>query len=163
MDEPKSSFKGRQRFEEFSSIISSVTTLMSSNEVGTERATETIKFQLNSIFPLLLRYTRNHIENIRFRDSVMQAVVGLGIDKNDLDLSAAAYNDAALGLGNYDKKIIQKAMSNYFVNDMLKQQILLQRNAKNCNKCDYSHCYTPSRKQPDIHRNAGSLTRIVSQ
>ena len=103
---------------------------MSSNEVGTERATETIKFQLNSIFPLLLRYTRNHIENIRFRDSVMQAVVGLGIDKNDLDLSAAAYNDAALGLGNYDKKIIQKAMSNYFVNDMLKQQILLQRNAK---------------------------------
>ena len=130
MDEPKTSFKGGQRFEEFSSIISSVIALMSSNEVGTEQATETIKFQLNSIFPLLLRYTRNHIENIRFRDSVMQAVVGLGIDKNDLDLSAAAYNEAALSLGNYDKKIIQNAMSNYFVNDMLKQQILLQRNAK---------------------------------
>ncbi len=130
LDEPKTSFKGGQRFNEFSSIVSSVTGSMENNEIGTQHATQILKFQFKSIFPLLLRYTRNHIENIRFRDSVMKAIVGLGIDKDDLDFSAVMYNEAVSNIKEWDKKIIQNAMSNFLVNDMLKQQVLLQRNAK---------------------------------
>jgi lysine-N-methylase len=132
---PDTAFTEDRRFSEMQGVIALVQTSVKDTQVASLQSKAAIQFQLGKVLPILTRHARHGLQNTRFQQSFLKAMSGILPDPQDLDNSVRIYQKILNGLSALDRKLIQTALRNYLLNDLVNNSSLYTRSADHALQC----------------------------